>query len=156
LGVEDRFNLCAGTDEETVEFCRQVYASWRPKILANEEPIGKEMTKGIALAMSQVVPTINYNAFLRYAATFLGLTLADYPLESLDDYADYATTVAIFKGSNTSRILHWISSKLVQVAVKGGGYLRSVHEGILRAKYDGKLSYEPDERCPADIKINYQ
>ena len=82
LGIEDRFNLCAGTDEEIIEKCRFMFWSkYHPAIIAAPEKTGIEMTKGITYSMQRITFLLDYNALLRYMAPFMNVDKERYPLD---------------------------------------------------------------------------
>ena len=157
LGIEDQFNLCAGTDEETFEFCRQCYyEDWLPRIKQGETT-GMAMANGIALAMHRFVPGATFNAMLRYGAPAFGLDKSRYPLNGFWDYTSYLTIWATMKIYSRSSVIMWIASCLLAVALRLSIWFRSFHEWSLRRKYVGaKYEYNTDERCPFEIKANYK
>ncbi|KAH9399815.1 hypothetical protein TYRP_017382 [Tyrophagus putrescentiae] len=109
LGIEDRFNLCQGTDLEVVEHCRQLYwGEWHQEVVrraassssssAKAEFYGLKMARSIAVAALPLgsLPG-SLPAMLRFGAPFLGLEKARYPLETIRDRIKYAELVLILR-----------------------------------------------------------
>ncbi|KAH9394066.1 hypothetical protein TYRP_021195 [Tyrophagus putrescentiae] len=91
LGIEDRFNLCTGSDEEVTELCRQIYhLEWRPAIVTAPEVAGLAMAEDIALIMFRIVPIITYRALMHYVAPTFNLdAVPNYQLKTIEDYFFY-------------------------------------------------------------------
>lgn len=137
LGIEDRFNLCQGTDLEVVEHCRQLYwGEWHQEVVrraassssssAKAEFYGLKMARSIAVAALPLgsLPG-SLPAMLRFGAPFLGLEKARYPLETIRDRIKYAELVLILRwlpgiigGSRRLRLIHWALSTAFCFAFK--------------------------------------
>ncbi len=137
LGVEDRFNLCQGTDLEVVEHCRQLYwGEWHQEVVrraastssssAKAEFYGLKMARSIAVAALPLgsLPG-SLPAMLRFGAPFLGLEKARYPLATIRDRIKYAELVIILRwfpgiigGSRRLRLIHWALSRAFCFAFK--------------------------------------
>jgi len=155
LGIEDRFNLCDGADEETVAICRHMFQEhWLPKIRSEEERTGVEMARGIALAMARMSPIINYNALLHYSASFMGLDKSKYPLVGGWDRLSYVALVCIYRHLSHSVAMCWCVSAFSRFRMWIAVKLRNYHQRALKKLYS-KKSYDADERCPFGVEINY-
>ena len=157
LGIENRFNLCSGTDEETFELCRQHYAAdWLPNIQRGE-PSGIAMANGIALSMFRVMPVVTYNALLRYGASSFGMDQRRYPLVSVWDYVSYLILWITFKVASRSVIVVWIGTTALLIGTQLAIWFRSFHQWSLGKKYVGaEFQYKTDGRCPFELKTNYK
>lgn len=150
LGIEDRFNLCSGSDEEIFESCRQCYYNeWLPLIRSAPEPAGIAMAKGIAVT----VPAIYYNSLIRFSAPIIGLSTVDYPLKTVQEKLSYAYLWLNVNVYARSSIMLWMLNLILRVLERISVWRRITHAKKLREKYN--FRYEIDERCPFQT-INYR
>ncbi len=161
LGVEERFNLCSGSDELIREMCHQKY--WRhyqPLIVAAQEPTGVAMTRGITLAMRQMSFALNYEALLRYGAPFMDLDRKCYPLKGFVAKFAFGTLWLYFRLFTRSVLLNWLFTrylgfKLWLTASRRGGLCRQLVNWYGNGEQE-EFRYENDDRCPVRVKFNYQ
>lgn len=153
LGIEDEYNLCEGPDEEVVEYCRYIYyQGWLPVIQANNNPVGVQMMKGIATAMSTTSTILNYNVIMKYANQFMQLN-QDFQLNGFREQFKYAclkmTIKHLFKYQWANRMSVLVSDWKYERAVKK----RENIENDLKQEYaDFKLE---NTICPHNIQFAY-
>lgn len=154
LGIDDRFNLCDGSDEDTVELCRQIYFDeWLPVIRIGAEKVGIEMGKGISNAMSRVSPNLQYNSYMKYCAKFLQLNPDDYPLVTTKEKVLYAFYRVFFKYLSKSTCIVWIISKLNAIRIRRAIGRKNEHQEYLNKIYPD-VTFEND-RCPYEVNFEY-
>ncbi|OTF71495.1 hypothetical protein BLA29_000092 [Euroglyphus maynei] len=155
LGMDDRYNLCDGTDEETVEFCRQIYfEQWLPAIKSHPYVEGLAMSRGICLAMSEIDSSLNFNLLMNYGAPFLQLNADDFPLTKQEKISYYNLKMFYNYGSKFV-LMNWMATKYAQLSIDYAIKNRDKIENRLQQKY-AHLKYEnPSDRCPFNINIHY-
>lgn len=154
LGTDDRFNLCSGTDEETLELCRQIYfEEWLPVIRSGGEQTGVEMSKGICTAMSKVNPNLNFNVLMHYASPFMQLNQEHYQLATSKERIKYCMIQVLFRGAARFRSTNWLLTKVGKVRLDRAIRLKNQHREKLKQKY-ADIEYR-SEKCPFDVNFNY-
>lgn len=155
LGIEDRFNLCDGTDEETIELCRQIYfEQWLPNIKSHPYVEGLNMSRGICLAMSEIDSLLNFNLLMHYGAPFLQFNADDYPL-TLQEKLLLLNMKSFFNFGSKSTLINWTATKYSQLSIDYAIYNRNKIESRLQQKYPD-LKYESSaDICPFNVNIDY-
>lgn len=155
LGTDDRYNLCSGTDEETIELCRQIYfEQWLPAMKSNPYTEGIAMSRGICLAMSELDSYLNYNLLMNYGAPFLQLNPNAYPLTVSEKLSYYSLKMFYDFGSKFS-LVNWTATKYALISIDRAINNCDQIERKLQQKY-ADLKYENSYNdCPFTVNIDY-
>ncbi|XP_076313707.1 uncharacterized protein LOC143226531 isoform X1 [Tachypleus tridentatus] len=75
LGIDDRFNICSGSVEETEAFCMELTEKVMKPSITSSLPESERMSKDIIRAMSVLIPCLNWTAIMRFWFDIFGVTL---------------------------------------------------------------------------------
>ena len=143
FGIEDRFNICSDSDEDSLEMCRQIFCQeWLPMIQQPKNELSGQMGQGVCVAMQSVFPIINYNSLMRYCAQLLGLPKETFPLKNIFDRVSYVVIWLIFKVFSRSKILMWTISRIIDVLITLSTIYHKNVQSYLTKKYDDKVCFE--------------
>ncbi|KAH7637131.1 hypothetical protein HUG17_7337 [Dermatophagoides farinae] len=131
LGIDDTFNLCAGSNVEIVEMCEQIFREeWLPTLMmkSNDESIivtARRMSQAIFQSLGQLEPFINYNVMMRYGCRFVwSTTLApaidedDIQLKNYLSKVHYGFTVFAYRHCSRYKWFHWLASRWLEYRLK--------------------------------------
>lgn len=140
LGIEDRFNLCDGSDEEIEELCRQIYyKEWKPKIIENATKKNSNLAvtvgKDITLGIFRFFPVFTYNSLMHYGALHFDLNQAGYKLTTLWDYFYFYLLSLSIKGCSKSVIIMWTKTQIFFAFKKIAFWCKKIHLWNLMWKY---------------------
>jgi hypothetical protein len=155
LGTDDRFNLCSGSSEETVELCKLIFwREWYPLIIAEtpSAPVGVEMGKGICLAMNSVSKSIHWNVLMKYWFPILNIPKT-VTLQSFSEYFWYYFLKFHMNYTSKLSLFHWLSSSSTRLNIAIASRLKEWKEKRLAKKFKS-LSYD-NNSCPFDVNFNY-
>lgn len=149
IGIDDEYNLCSGTDEETIELCRQIYfKEWLP-VINKPDKVGVELSKGINIAMQRVSPLLDYNPFMRFCAKFLLINPEQYPLKNVWEKLFYLFYYVFFNYLTKSITFIWFINQFNKFTIKRAFANKQMHQLYLKKKYS-HIKFEYDQ-CPFNV-----
>ncbi|KAI2801723.1 hypothetical protein BLOT_009539 [Blomia tropicalis] len=149
LGTDDKYNLCSGSDEETIELCRQIYFDeWLPVIREGTEKTGIAMSEGICVAMAKVSPNVNYNVLMRYASPFMHLDVNNYPLKNIGERFHYFMICTLYGVISKFKFSNWIVTKVGAIRLRRAVRLKQQLRDEL-AREHPNIEYK-NNHCPFD------
>lgn len=155
LGTDDRFNLCSGTAQETIELCKLIFwRDWHP--LVNSQvvacPAGEDMAKGICLSMNELAKFINWNVFMKYWYPILKINKT-VELKTFSEYFWYNFLYFWLNYCMRWSLCRKITTKMVAIDM-------AIAKRFKLYKYEKLKKNYPDltfgnKSCPFDVNFNY-
>lgn len=154
IGIEDRFNLCQGSDEEIFEICRQMfYEEWVPVLKQHDKGTGVEMGKGIVLALKELFP-VEFNAHMRFFAPIFQLDPHNFPLRTLKEKYAYYRSHAMSRVLARWRWFNWCITQLANRRLKRALRNKDIYQRRLKNKFP-ELNYNDSNICPFRLNFDY-
>jgi len=151
-GIEDRFNICSGTIEETQELFKLIWNRiFKLDIVNNPSKVGIEMTKGIAETVKITRPTFSWSAFSNYWYKLLEMPI-EIEVKSFTSNVKGSLLRFTFGTLCKSDKIRHLLSELFRWRRKHALKNRSKIEEQLRQKFPN-IVYVPD--CPIEADIGY-
>lgn len=178
MGMEDRYNLCTGTDEQIKEICSQIfYCGIEPLMLKKSEPTGVEMCKGVCLgkccytggdleqlnsgyllifqktAFSRFLPLLSYNVIMHFLAPLHHTDPSNYPLTLREKVYLHFLRFLLGTLSAYPRIT-WLLTRFFSILSNRNMHFLDYYKQLFEEEY-ADITFSADKRCPFSIKLNY-
>lgn len=178
MGMEDRYNLCSGSDAQIKELCSQIfYCGIEPLMLKKSEPTGVEMCKGVCLgksryaggglghlnvwlsfdfpktAFSSCLPLLSYNVIMHFLAPLHHADPSAYPLTLLEQFYLHCLRFLLGTLSRYPSITRLLTRFFTIFSNRNLHYLE-YYKQLFEEKYSD-ITFSADKRCPFTIKLNY-
>ena len=155
LGIEDRFNCCLDTYEETVEFCNLMYDRDFFETTSRNVPVFPEfplqMALGLTHAMNCFAPMLSFPGLLRYTYKYvLECPNVYVPVKNRKGYRNLVYMITVLMQYTW---FHYVASYLLSFALLIINWRQKKILAHFQNKYDKDVNYQRDyqewiETCP--------
>lgn len=148
LGIEDRFNCCVGSYEDSYAYCKLILENdYKPVLSKLKYPstIGFESAKGLTIGLQPMVPIISLQGILRYWYRFFDFQ----QYIPVDDRFGYKSIVYLIETLFQYSFCHWVFSYVLKLCL----IIQTKRQKTIRQRFEQKYAdvvYKPE--CPFSYK----
>ncbi|XP_042902767.1 uncharacterized protein [Parasteatoda tepidariorum] len=133
LGVEDRYNLCSGSVDDTVAICRKIMEAELKPSVRNSTKESTTMSQGIIKAMNSFIIFLSWEAMARFWFEQMGLA-CNFKM-GIYESTGYWLMRFTFGGLLKFRLFHKFFNFLLRIAVKVALDNKEYYEAYLTRKH---------------------